>query len=292
MDSNSKRKEINALIDNIKQHSDRLSDVKTIPMLELSVILSKINRLHETTVILKYLIAQEQGWEAEEFSSDILFKAKQKARPSEERSLDAEAQVQSMNESDDQDEIYVEMEVDESDVKSIDLEDDEEIFIEMEVESDEDEEDYIHGDSQEDEDLNEENQINIEVEETIVSTIDGADEEVVNEIIKNLEDENIGNLPDINEQYAEADASLGDQLQKQPITDLVSAIGLNERYFYANELFDGDLDEFKNELNTLNTFDNREDALKHFNNLANKHNWNKSSEMSKALHLLVERRFL
>ena len=83
-------------------------------------------------------------------------------------------------------EIYVEMEVDESDVKSIDLEDDEEIFIEMEVESDEDEEDYIHGDSQEDEDLNEENQINIEVEETIVSTIDDADEEVVNEIIKNL----------------------------------------------------------------------------------------------------------
>lgn len=314
MDSKSKRKEITALIDNIKKHSDRLDDEKSIPMLELSVILSKINRLHETTVVLKYLLAKEQHHEEEEFGSKEFITSTLIDSISEIASVEEEVQVSLTEESlaedevivddsafqedkiveekleivkeEEEDEIYVEMEVDEEDVKSIDLDVNEEIIVEMEVESESEEEDYIQGE--------------IEVDESEISSLESLTDKInieenkgVAEILKTLDQENISNLPDINEQYSEEeDKTLSDHLQKQPISDLVSAIGLNERYFYANELFNGDLEEFKNQLNRLNDSENFNVAQEKFQQLALKLHWESNNEMVKALLQLVERRFL
>lgn len=53
------RKEISELIDNIKEHSDRVTDFERIPQLELENILSKIRKLHEKSVVFNYLHAHE-----------------------------------------------------------------------------------------------------------------------------------------------------------------------------------------------------------------------------------------
>jgi putative lipase involved disintegration of autophagic bodies len=49
------RKEIQQLIDSIKKHSDELAAMEHIPQLELELILSKVERLHDKSVIYNYL---------------------------------------------------------------------------------------------------------------------------------------------------------------------------------------------------------------------------------------------
>src|SRR3989338_9055 len=54
------RKEINHLLENVVEHSNSYSDNKPIPSLEISFILTKINKLHETMSILKYLLEEQE----------------------------------------------------------------------------------------------------------------------------------------------------------------------------------------------------------------------------------------
>lgn len=54
------RKELTELINNIKDHSDRLSSWDHLPALEISVILAKINRLYERMVILRAKLEEEE----------------------------------------------------------------------------------------------------------------------------------------------------------------------------------------------------------------------------------------
>lgn len=56
MDEDKLRKDITGLIDNIKEHSDRLTGAQHLPELELSAILAKISKLYENTVVLKHSI--------------------------------------------------------------------------------------------------------------------------------------------------------------------------------------------------------------------------------------------
>lgn len=243
MDSQSKRREVTALIDNIKDHSDRLRNHDSIPLLEMSVILSKINRLHEATLILKYLLAKDQHHEEEEFgSSNYITNAFVKDPKTRLKELEAEEKEEEKEE--------------------------------QKVEAEQSSESAI-GEVQEEKPEPEEN----------VS---------IDEVIEKLEKEEVNSLPDLNEQYLEEeDNSLGEQLQKQPIADLVAAIGLNERYLYANELFEGDIDAFRSELSNLNNFNSKEEADQYFNeDLARKRGWNKDHEMVHALKVLIERRYL
>ena len=95
------------------------------------------------------------------------------------------------------------------------------------------------------------------------------------------------------QQYAEEeDPSLSEQLRKQPIADLMTAIGLNERYLYANELFDGDIEAFREVVKILNEFGHKEQALKYFKEqLIPTYEWDAKNDLVKALYLLVERRY-
>lgn len=313
MNSEIKRKDVTALIENIKKHSDRLTEYDEIPLLELSAILSKINRLHESTVVLKYLVAKESHKEDKIFSETGYFYPSNKSEDTKEASKyvkdfkveEAQENVFPINEQivsgelAEDEEIVVEIEVDEEDVESTDLTDGEEIMVEMEV----DEEDVESTELEEGEEI----VVEIEVEQDesedvqvqdLVSeeevNIDESEEINIEEVIQTLESEELGNLPDLNEQYAgEDDNSLSEQLQKQPIADLVSAIGLNERYLYANELFEGDLDLFKDALTKINEFDELSEAKTFFwDELSSKYNWEKDNPMTVALYNLVERRFV
>lgn len=69
MNKNEIRKEIAALIDSIKQHSDEIGHHKRIPQIELELILSKIKRLYEKSIVFNYLnTLEEAGEESQEVS--------------------------------------------------------------------------------------------------------------------------------------------------------------------------------------------------------------------------------
>lgn len=226
MNSKEKREEVVALIDNIKEHSDRLSKMPHMPLLEVSAILSKINRLNENTAVLKYLLSSEQDHHDEEIIID--------ARKTGEKP---------------------DLEEDDLDVDVID-------------------EDHEVEDEDEDEDEE------IELDSKKIDEIEAGS--------------GISSKADINEQYAEEleDRSLSEQLKKQPIADLLTAIGLNERYLYANDLFGGDIEEFRKAIRLLNEFDNEEAASRYFNEeLRRAYGWEEDNELAEALHLLVKRRF-
>src|SRR5687767_7913703 len=54
MDIKAMRKEITELIDNIKRHSDELTDKPHIPQLELELIVSKIEKLYKKSILFNY----------------------------------------------------------------------------------------------------------------------------------------------------------------------------------------------------------------------------------------------
>lgn len=88
------------------------------------------------------------------------------------------------------------------------------------------------------------------------------------------------------------DNSLASKLSKTKIKDLVSSIGLNEKFLFINDLFDGNSALYNQEIQVLNTQNNSTDALQYFQQLQQKFNWEKESKVYEKLKDLVERRYI
>ncbi len=89
------------------------------------------------------------------------------------------------------------------------------------------------------------------------------------------------------------DKSLASKLQKNPVSDLKKSIGINEKFAFINELFDGDLNEYNNAIEQLNNSSNYEEANSFLQNvLIAQYNWNDESESLLKLRNLLERRFV
>jgi hypothetical protein len=54
------RKELTELIDNITEHSNKYTGQRTIPSLEVGVVLTKINRLQEGMAVLRHLLEEQE----------------------------------------------------------------------------------------------------------------------------------------------------------------------------------------------------------------------------------------
>ncbi len=54
------RKEINELLENVVEHSNNYSGNRQIPSLEISFVLTKINKMQEALIILKHLIKENE----------------------------------------------------------------------------------------------------------------------------------------------------------------------------------------------------------------------------------------
>lgn len=54
------RKEINELLENVVEHSNNYSGNRQIPSLEISFVLSKINKMQEAFIILKHLLNEQE----------------------------------------------------------------------------------------------------------------------------------------------------------------------------------------------------------------------------------------
>lgn len=196
------RKDITNLIDDIKYTSDSLTDLDRLPVIQLNVILAKINLLtKKTTILLHYVEKQGEEQKKIRFSSE-------KESPVE-------------------------------DVTPI-----------PEVEKDTPVED---------------NTAVPEVEmETVKSETNG-------------ENSNSGNVED--------------RLKQITIKDLTTAIGINEKYLFASELFEGKIESFTEAVMSLNAFESFDQAKNFMNNLANQYKWDPENESVISFTDLVARRF-
>ena len=83
------------------------------------------------------------------------------------------------------------------------------------------------------------------------------------------------------------DESVVNKLMLQPISDLKSAIGINDKFQFINELFAGNADEFNKNVDALNSAVSAEEAM----SIVKSFNWS-DNDVSKAFVNLIERRFL
>ena len=88
------------------------------------------------------------------------------------------------------------------------------------------------------------------------------------------------------------DKSIAAKLQKNPIADLKAAIGINEKFKFINELFEGNLQKYNDEIAKLNTFGNINEAEKHISLLKSEFSWKEGSEAFHELSELISRRYI
>lgn len=90
-----------------------------------------------------------------------------------------------------------------------------------------------------------------------------------------------------------ADESVADKIKKQAkVESLKDAIGINEKFFLINELFDGNLSEYNKTIGKLDEPGNRDEALKYLDELAANNAWEGNHEAVKQLQEFVERKFM
>ena len=87
------------------------------------------------------------------------------------------------------------------------------------------------------------------------------------------------------------EGTLGERLKRNPVTDIKKAIGINEKFLFINELFQGNMHDYNDAIKRMNRAENLQEAAKVFDEYKEKYNWN--AEASATLQLLdfVERKF-
>ena len=81
------------------------------------------------------------------------------------------------------------------------------------------------------------------------------------------------------------------KLTKPSISDLKSAIGINDKFQFTNELFGGNNTEYNIAIQNFNSSESLESAVEYYNSLQNLYHWDIESETVKRLMDLVERRY-
>jgi len=79
---------------------------------------------------------------------------------------------------------------------------------------------------------------------------------------------------------------------RQPISNIKSAIGINEKFIYLKELFKNNVTDYNEALEKLNNFDTYSDAEDCFQDMKTKYSWDPESKSFQGLAELLNRRYL
>jgi hypothetical protein len=90
------------------------------------------------------------------------------------------------------------------------------------------------------------------------------------------------------------DVSIGARMQSKPVSNIKEAIGLNEKFLFINELFNGDINAYNESINQLNSCESIHQAFEMLNNLTSDYNWDgkRSGETIDKFANLVQRRYM
>ena len=89
----------------------------------------------------------------------------------------------------------------------------------------------------------------------------------------------------------EEDHSLAAKLQHESLNDLRTAIGINDKFLFVNELFGGSMEKYNKSIDNLNDLKTLNGALIYMNELRIELQWNSNNEAYKKLLELVHRKF-
>ncbi len=208
MDKSNIRKEIAALINSIKEHSDNIGDNKHIPQLELELILHKIEKLYQKSIVFNHL-----------------------------NSMNGESENQAVD--------YKQVEIPKVEVKQ-------------------------------------------ETVKPVISekTIDLFGTEIPPATEKPKQEKKVEKPTDKTEKVV-----VTNKIQKPAIQDISKAIGLNDKFQFANELFEGSMQEYSIAIQQLNGAESLESAMDYFSNLQQLYEWDMEKESVKRLLDLVDRRY-
>jgi len=78
------------------------------------------------------------------------------------------------------------------------------------------------------------------------------------------------------------------KMQSKPINDINSAIGLNDKFIFIRELFDGDKDHYNETIQILNNFDSYQNAVSF---LDENFDWDSEDQNYERLKELVQRKY-
>lgn len=81
------------------------------------------------------------------------------------------------------------------------------------------------------------------------------------------------------------------KLQRPAIADITQAIGINDKFQFAGELFSGNMQEYSIALQQLNSAGTLESAMDYFSNLQQLYGWEPENDTVKRLLDLVDRRY-
>ena len=87
------------------------------------------------------------------------------------------------------------------------------------------------------------------------------------------------------------DPTLADKLQHSVLNSLQSAIGINDKFLFVNELFNGSMEKYNRSIANLDDLKTLNGALIYLNELRIELQWNSSNEAYKKLLELVHRKF-
>ena len=87
------------------------------------------------------------------------------------------------------------------------------------------------------------------------------------------------------------DHSLAAKLQQNPVHDLKSGIGINDKFLFVNELFGGSMEKYNKSIDNLNDLKTLNGAMIYLNELKIELQWNSSNEAYQKLKELVSHKF-
>jgi len=115
------------------------------------------------------------------------------------------------------------------------------------------------------------------------------DETVIDQPQKNIESQPVFDLFSINEEsiadkfIKESDNSIAAKITKKKTSDLKSIIGINEKFLFINELFNGNMQDYNEAVNSLNSFTDHEEASNFIESLKQSNNWDNDLHAFKIL---------
>ncbi|MBK9291682.1 MAG: hypothetical protein IPM52_08670 [Bacteroidetes bacterium] len=100
-----------------------------------------------------------------------------------------------------------------------------------------------------------------------------------------------GTIPLADKMAAQPDNTLAARLGKSPISDLRKAIGINDKFLFINELFEGNIQQYNHAIDELDGFKSYNGAKTYLIELSVLYGWDPESAAAQKLHELIERKF-
>lgn len=98
-------------------------------------------------------------------------------------------------------------------------------------------------------------------------------------------------LPLVDKLAAQPDNSLAARLEKRPIAELRKVIGINEKFLFINELFEGNIQLYNHAIDELDGFKSYNGAKTYLIELSVLHGWDPESPAALKLNELIDRKF-